>query len=87
MRDPEGSHGSQKLTTRQREVLQLLAEGRLMKEAAYILGLSRRTIAFQKYRIYERLGLSSLPELIQFAIETHVVYPQSHAFVKDHVSS
>ncbi len=60
---------SAKLTTRQREVLQLLAEGRSMKEAATILDLSPRTIAFHKYRIMEELGLKTNADLVQYAIK------------------
>ena len=60
------------LTPRQREVLQLLAEGHSMKEAARILKVAPRTIAYHKYRIMERFRLKSNAELIQFAIR-HVV--------------
>ena len=60
------------LTPRQREVLQLLAEGHSMKEAAQILKVAPRTIAYHKYRIMERFRLKSNAELIQFAIR-HVV--------------
>ena len=60
------------LTPRQREVLQLLAEGHPMKEAARILKVAPRTIAYHKYRIMERFRLKSNAELIQFAIR-HVV--------------
>jgi DNA-binding NarL/FixJ family response regulator len=54
-------------------VLQLLAEGRPMKEAAYILDVSTRTIAFHKYRMMENLGFKSSAELIQFAVTQHLV--------------
>jgi len=77
IRNPSATQHSKELTPRQREVLQLLAEGRPMKEAAYILGVSTRTIAFHKYRIMEQLGLKSTAELIQFAVEHHLVSPQS----------
>ena len=73
IQNPEGKHISKELTPRQREVLQLLAEGRPMKEAAYILNVSTRTIAFHKYRIMEQLGLKSSAELIQFAVSQHLV--------------
>ncbi len=73
IRNPEGKHASKELTPRQREVLQLLAEGRPMKEAAYILSVSTRTIAFHKYRMMEQLGLKSSAELIQFAVNQRVV--------------
>jgi DNA-binding NarL/FixJ family response regulator len=73
IRNPEVKHVSKELTPRQREVLQLLAEGRPMKEAAYILDVSTRTIAFHKYRMMENLGLKSSAELIQFAVSQHLV--------------
>ena len=55
------------LTTRQREVLQLLAEGKLMKEAADMLKVSTRTIAFHKYRMMELLGITRNAELVRYA--------------------
>jgi len=73
IQNPEGKRISKQLSPRQREVLQLLAEGRPMKEAAYILDVSTRTIAFHKYRMMEQLGLRSSAELIQFAVSQHLV--------------
>ena len=67
----------QKLTSRQREVLQLLAEGKLMKEAADILNLTPRTIAFHKYAIMEQLGLKTSAELVQYAVAHSLVTPRS----------
>jgi DNA-binding NarL/FixJ family response regulator len=61
------------LTARQREVLQLLAEGKSMKEVATILRVSARTVAFHKYRIMERLDIKTTAELIQFAIREHIL--------------
>lgn len=61
------------LTTRQREVLQLLAEGRSMKEVGAILHLSARTVAFHKYRMMEHLRVSSTAALIQFAVREGLV--------------
>jgi DNA-binding NarL/FixJ family response regulator len=61
------------LTSRQREVLQLLAEGRSMKEAAVILDVTPRTVAFHKYRMMEELGLKSTAELVQYAIRHHII--------------
>jgi DNA-binding NarL/FixJ family response regulator len=62
-----------KLTSRQREVLQLLAEGRSAKEAAEVLHISSRTVEFHKYRMMEELGLSSSAELVRFAIKHGIV--------------
>jgi DNA-binding NarL/FixJ family response regulator len=64
-----------KLTARQAEVLQLLAEGRLMKEVGAVLGLTPRTVAFHKYRIMEAIGVKTNAELIQFAVKNHFVAP------------
>jgi len=61
------------LTHRQREVLQLLAEGQTMKEAALALKLSPRTVAFHKYRIMEQLKIKTNAELIQFAVKERIV--------------
>jgi DNA-binding NarL/FixJ family response regulator len=64
---------SHELTPRQREVLQLLAEGRSMKEVAGVLNLTPRTVAFHKYRMMEQLKVKSTAELIQYAVKHHVV--------------
>ncbi len=61
------------LTARQREVLQLLAEGKSMKEVASILNVAPRTVAFHKYRMMEQLKIRTNAELIQYAIRHHVV--------------
>ena len=79
MVDPNETKRPADLTPRQREVLQLLAEGRSMKEAARILKVAPRTIAYHKYRIMERLRLKSNAELIQFAIRRGVVSVQPGA--------
>jgi DNA-binding NarL/FixJ family response regulator len=67
--------GQEQLTHRQREVLQLLAEGRSMKEVAYILKLTPRTVAFHKYKIMERLRLRTNSELVQYAMREHIISP------------
>ena len=64
---------SHELTPRQREVLQLLAEGRSMKEVASLLNLTPRTVAFHKYRMMEQLGVKSTAELVQYAVKHHIV--------------
>ena len=61
------------LTGRQREVLQLLAEGHSMKEVANVLSLTPRTVAFHKYRMMEQLRIKSTAELIQYAIKHNIV--------------
>ena len=64
---------SQDLTSRQREILQLLAEGRSMKEVAAVLNITPRTVAFHKYRMMEQLKVRSTAELIQYAVKNHIV--------------
>jgi DNA-binding NarL/FixJ family response regulator len=61
------------LTLRQREVLQLVAEGRSIKEIASILHVSPKTAAFHKYRIMDQLGLRTTAELTQYAIKHGIV--------------
>ena len=61
-----------RLTPRQSEVLQLLAEGMSMKEIANVLNLKPGTVAFHKYKMMEILGLKSNAELIQYAIKHHL---------------
>ena len=61
------------LTSRQREVLQLLAEGHSMKQVAGVLNLTPRTVAFHKYRMMEQLKVKSTAELIQYAVKHHIV--------------
>lgn len=73
IRDPEGNKHYQTLTPRQRQVVQLLAEGKSMKEAADVLKVATRTIAFHKYRIMEDLKLKTTADLIQFAMKNHIV--------------
>jgi len=63
----------ERLTPRQREVLQLLAEGKAMKEVSDILNMSQRTVAYHKYRMMEVLGTKSSAELVKYAVRNHVV--------------
>lgn len=63
------SEAGRTLTARQREVLQLLAEGHTMKEAAAILNVATRTVAFHKYRIMQDFGLENNSELLRFAMK------------------
>ena len=65
--------GSHELTARQREVLQLLAEGNSMKEVAAVLKLTPRTVAFHKYQMMEQLQIKSTAELIRYAVRHHIV--------------
>jgi DNA-binding NarL/FixJ family response regulator len=63
----------ERLTQRQREVLQLLAEGKVMKEVSNVLNMSTRTVAYHKYRMMEVLGVKSTAELIKYAVRTHLI--------------
>jgi DNA-binding NarL/FixJ family response regulator len=62
----------ERLTQRQREVLQLLAEGKVMKEVSSILNMSTRTVAYHKYRMMEVLGARSGAELVKYAVRNHM---------------
>jgi DNA-binding NarL/FixJ family response regulator len=73
IRNPEAKGQAKSLTPRQREVVQLLAEGKSMKEAASILKIKERTVAFHKYRAMEELNLTSSAELVQFAIKSKIL--------------
>jgi DNA-binding NarL/FixJ family response regulator len=61
------------LTERQLEVLQLLAEGRSMKEVATMLDVTPRTVAFHKYKMMGQLQVKTTAELVQFAIRHGVL--------------
>jgi DNA-binding NarL/FixJ family response regulator len=61
------------LSLRQREVLQLLAEGRTAKEVGRILKITARTVAFHKYEMMRELGIRTAAELVQFAVKKHIV--------------
>lgn len=61
------------LTPRQREILQLIAEGRSNKEIASILGLAVKTVEFHKTRLMRTLKIHSIPELTQYAITHRII--------------
>lgn len=67
------NEGGSPLTPRQREVIQLIAEGRTMKEAAAILHMSPRTAESHKYEIMHALGVKTTAELVQYAIRMKLV--------------
>jgi len=68
-RREESSH----LTKRQREVLQLLAEGCLAKEVASILNISTRTVEYHKYQMMRDVGIKTVADLIRYAIKHNIV--------------
>jgi len=61
------------LSPRQREVLQLLVEGKAIKEVAAVLNISPRTAEFHKYRMMEQLNIKTSAELIQYAVKHRIV--------------
>lgn len=69
----DGNKKPNHLTLRQKEVLQLLVEGRSMKEVAFTLNVTPRTVAFHKYSMMEHLHLRSSAELIRFAVSNALV--------------
>ena len=72
-RETRARQFSKELTPRQMEVLQLLAEGRPMKEIADILNVSEKTVMFHKYNIMESFNLKNNAELVLFALKHHVI--------------
>jgi len=70
---PEDHKPTRELTSRQREVLQLLVEGRSMKEVASILAVTPRTVAYHKYTMMAQLKVKTTAELVQYAIKQHIV--------------
>ncbi len=73
IKDPRADRPAKHLTMRQREVLQLLAEGRPMKEVADILQIRPRTVAFHKYHTMEVFNLKSNADLIRFVMREGII--------------
>jgi len=67
----------QALTPRQREVLQLVAEGNSTKEIAHRLGLSPKTVETHRAQLMERLGVHDVPGLVRFAVRVGLVDPET----------
>jgi DNA-binding NarL/FixJ family response regulator len=76
IRDPRSLDRPRRLSDRQREVLQLLAQGRLMKEVADTLHISHNTVRFHKRRIMDELGIKNNSELVQYAIKHSIILPR-----------
>ncbi|HUK53397.1 MAG TPA: response regulator transcription factor [Candidatus Binatia bacterium] len=72
---PGANKRAKVLSPRQKEVVQLLAEGKSMKQIASILNVTPRTVAFHKYRVMEALHLDTTAQLIQFAIKSRILVP------------
>jgi DNA-binding NarL/FixJ family response regulator len=75
------SQSSKHLTNRQRDVVQLFAEGRPLKEIASILNLSEKTIQFHKYHLMQTFNIKNNAELVLFALERGLILVNSEPFV------
>lgn len=73
LREPKARDHVPEPTSRQREVIQLLAEGRSMKEVASILQITKRTVAAHKYAVMDLLQLKTNAELVQYAIRRRII--------------
>jgi DNA-binding NarL/FixJ family response regulator len=73
LREPRARMHVPEPTARQKEVIQLLAEGRSMKEVASILRITKRTVAAHKYAVMELLQLKTNAELVQYAIKHRII--------------
>jgi len=73
LRDPKAREHVAEPTPRQREVIQLLAEGHSMKEVASTLNITKRTVAAHKYAVMELLQLKTNAELVQYAIKRRII--------------
>jgi len=72
-KDPVRAAATLRLSTREREILQLIAEGRAAKEIAYVLNISIKTVAFHRENIKRKLGLRTTAELTKYAIENGLI--------------
>ena len=71
--DPVSERGSRSLSSREQQVIQLLAEGKSNKEAAISLGISTKTVEAHRININRKLGLHSVPDLVRYAIRNGIV--------------
>ena len=72
LHQPKRKTVDQTITRREAEILQLLTEGRSMKDTAGILGIAPNTVAFHKYKMMERLGIDTNAGLLQYAMSRHM---------------
>jgi DNA-binding NarL/FixJ family response regulator len=73
LREPKNRDNAPKPTARQREVIQLLAEGNSMKQIAAELRITTRTVAGHKYAVMELLQLKTNAQLVQYAIKHNII--------------
>lgn len=71
--DPVRAAASLRLSKREREILQLIAEGKAAKEAAHVLAISAKTVAFHRENIKRKLGLKTTAELTKYALEEGLI--------------
>lgn len=76
--DRVGNHHARlpKLTPRQREIVQLIAEGKTTKDIAYLLGLSAKTVDAHRAQLMDKLGLHDVPGLVRYAMRAGIVPPE-----------
>jgi DNA-binding NarL/FixJ family response regulator len=72
-KEAEDEPESLRLTSRQREIVQLLAEGKSSKEVAAVLGLSVKTAETHRANIMRKLDCHSVTELVRYAIRNHII--------------
>ena len=68
-------HVGATLTNREKEVLQLLAEGFLTKQIAGMLNISEKTVGFHRINIARKLGAKGIPDLVRYAIREGLIQP------------
>lgn len=73
LKQPDRQEEQKQITPRQAEILQLLAEGRPMKQIADTLEIAPGTVAFHKYRMMEKLGTPTNADLFRYAIKHHMI--------------
>jgi len=71
--DPQRAAASLRLTARERQILQLTAEGKSRKEVAHTLGISEKTVAFHKDNLKRKLGLRSTAQLTRYALDEGLI--------------
>ncbi|MBI2947820.1 MAG: response regulator transcription factor [Verrucomicrobia bacterium] len=71
--DYSGESAFERLTTRQRQILKLIAEGRNTKEIALLMKLSPKTVAFHRVQLMQRLNIDNVPGLVRYAIRVGLV--------------
>jgi DNA-binding NarL/FixJ family response regulator len=76
-RSGKPSREGEQLTDRQREILQLIADGLLSKQIADTLGISIKTVDFHRGRLMDRLGVRSIAELVRIAVEQGLIPPRT----------